>query len=116
MGNVKIVLTKHLSDDETVAISKVEIKIKLSDGSVRLTNLFNGDKVLGKCLSIFWRWNGKIYILGDTGDAVNDVINQNFDLLSKDITPLVEKALQKMVKKLSNKIAHRYTFGQIFPA
>lgn len=32
-----------------VQIQKFDIKIKLGNGSIKLRNLFNGDKVLGKC-------------------------------------------------------------------
>lgn len=50
-----------------------------------------------------------------TGEAINDVINQNFELLSKDVQPLVERALEKNLKEISNKIITRYTHEQLFP-
>ncbi|KAG4080308.1 hypothetical protein HA402_010800 [Bradysia odoriphaga] len=93
-GSVKVILSKY-SSSEIVKIQKIDIKIKLGSGSIKLRNLFNGDKVLG--------------------EAVNDVINDNFDLLSKDIVPLVERALQRTFKKLTNKISNRYTHAQLFP-
>lgn len=46
-GSVTIVLPKHSLND-TVSIQKVDIDIKLGNGSIKLRNLFNGDKVLGK--------------------------------------------------------------------
>lgn len=49
------------------------------------------------------------------GDAINDVINQNFETVSEDIIPLIEKALQRTFKKIANKICSRYTFDQLFP-
>jgi len=94
-GSVRLVSGKYSSMDETVQITKFDIKIKLGNGYIALKNLFNGDKVLG--------------------NAINDVINQNFDVLSKDIVPLIEKALQRHFKKIANKISSRFTYGQLFP-
>lgn len=53
-----------------------------------------------------------LYILGD---AVNAVINENFDVVSKDIIPLVEKALQRLLKRISSKILENFTHEQVFP-
>lgn len=49
------------------------------------------------------------------GEAVNAVINQNFDVVSKDIIPLVEKALQKILKRISTRILENFTHDQVFP-
>ncbi|KAJ6632998.1 Circadian clock-controlled protein daywake [Pseudolycoriella hygida] len=92
-GSVKCFLSKH-SEDDIVQIQKFDIKIKMGKGSIKLKDLFNGDKVLG--------------------EAINDVINDNFEILSKDIVPLVEKALQRTFKKIGNQIS-RYTYAELFP-
>lgn len=81
-----------------------------------MKNLFNGDKVLGKILlKIVDKKKNVKRQKSILGEAINDVINNNFDVLSKDIVPLVEKALQKTFKKIGNKIASRYTYSQLFP-
>lgn len=49
------------------------------------------------------------------GDAVNDVINNNFEAVSRDIIPLVEKALQQTFRKIASKITENFTYDQIFP-
>lgn len=46
---------------------------------------------------------------------MNAVINQNFDVVSKDIIPLVEKALQRILKRISSKILENFTHDQVFP-
>lgn len=114
-GSVKCILRKY-SPDEIVKIHKIDIKVKLGSGSIKLRNLFNGDKVLGMYLSVC-EMEEQIVIMKRivTGEAVNQVINDNFDLLSKDIVPLVERALQRTFKKLANKISNRFTYSQLFP-
>lgn len=77
-----------------------------------MKNLFNGDKVLGKNHLTFSEHKNQKSI---SGEAINDVINDNFDVLSKDIVPLVEKALQRTFKKIGNKMGGRYTFSELFP-
>lgn len=49
------------------------------------------------------------------GEAINEVINNNFDVLSKDIVPLVQKALQRIFKKMGNTMGSRYTYSELFP-
>lgn len=107
---------RKYSPDEIVKIHKIDIKVKLGSGSIKLRNLFNGDKVLGMYLSVC-EMEEQIVIMKRivTGEAVNQVINDNFDLLSKDIVPLVERALQRTFKKLANKISNRFTYSQLFP-
>jgi hypothetical protein len=67
----------------------------VKNGSVKLDNLFGSDKVLG--------------------EVVNQTINQNFDILSKEIIPLIEKSLNRIFKRIGNKIVERFTAEQLFP-
>lgn len=85
----------EISGNDHIILKKLQIKIKVGRGSMYLDNLFGGDKTLG--------------------DIVNDTINQNFEVVSKDIIPLIEKALERHFKKTSNKILSRYTRSQLFP-
>lgn len=78
-----------------IVLKKLDIKIIIGKGKIKLNNLFGGDRVLG--------------------DVINETINQNFEIFSRDIIPLVEKALEKIFKKISNKIVERYTEEQLFP-
>lgn len=55
------------------------------------------------------------FIISNIGEAINNVINQNFDVISKDIIPLVEKALQRLLKRISSKILENFTYDQVFP-
>lgn len=76
-------------------VKKIDIKVRVGSGRIRLDNLFGGDKVLG--------------------DVVNETINRNFDLFAAEIIPLIEKALAKYFKKVSNNILSRYPADVLFP-
>lgn len=78
-----------------IYLKKVETHITIGGGSIDLQNLFNGDKVLG--------------------ETVNNAINQNYLAFSEDIIPLVERALNKVFKKIGNRICSRFTVEQLFP-
>lgn len=76
-------------------VKKIDIKVRVGSGKIKLENLFGGDKVLG--------------------DVVNETINRNFDLFAGEIIPLIEKALAKYFKKVSNNILSRYAADVLFP-
>lgn len=76
-------------------MKKIDIKIRVKDGKIRLDNLFGGDRVLG--------------------DVINETINRNFDILSKEIIPLIERALSKHFKRVGNKILSSYPEHVLFP-
>lgn len=50
-----------------------------------------------------------------SGDVINSAINNNFDTLSREIFPALEKELSKLFLRLSNNIVSQYTFDQLFP-
>lgn len=91
-GNARL---QFANKDGAVQIKKFQIKIKVGKGRLQLHNLFNGDKALG--------------------NAINDVINQNFDTISRDIIPLVEKALSKTLRRISSKILQNFNYDLVFP-
>lgn len=80
---------------EYTRVEKVETHIKLKQGKINLQNLFDGDRVLG--------------------DVINETINQNFALVAEDLIPLVEKALNKMFKRIGNKVCGPFAWEQFFP-
>jgi len=93
-GNIRLMFERKQEND-LVHLKKLIIKIKVGGGRVRLDNLFNGDRILG--------------------DAVNNAINQNFDSASRDIIPIVERALQRVIKDIATKITKNFTYKQVFP-
>lgn len=73
----------------------MDIKIKLQKGRINLKEIFDGDKVLG--------------------EIVGQVINENFEVVSQDLIPLIEKSLARIFKRSGNKILERFTMEQLFP-
>lgn len=73
----------------------MDIKITVKKGKLDFDDLFGGDKVLG--------------------DIINQTINQNFDVFSMELIPLVEKSLSRIFKQTANKILERFTMEQLFP-
>lgn len=72
-----------------------DLKITVGKGSLRLDNLFGGDKVIG--------------------DVVNNAINNNFDAFMKEILPVVERALSTAFREIGQTIVNQFTYDQLFP-
>ncbi|XP_061504177.1 uncharacterized protein LOC11175689 [Anopheles gambiae] len=85
---------KRINGKDHLSLAKLDIKIRVSDGRVKLENLFGGDRVLG--------------------EIINETINQNFNLLSTELIPLIEKALQRIFKRTGNKILERFPEEVLF--
>lgn len=86
---------KVIKGQTHLIITKLDIKISLKAGKIYLDNLFGGDRTLG--------------------ELINTTINMNFDLFSKELIPLIEKALGRIFKRTGNKILSRFTEDQLFP-
>lgn len=95
-GNVRIKGDRKVINGKNhLSLAKLDIKIKVGDGKIKLENLFGGDRVLG--------------------EIINQTINQNFSLLSHELIPLIEKALQRIFKQTGNKILERFPEEVLFP-
>jgi hypothetical protein len=86
---------KTVNGETHFYVNKMDIKIKVKHGKIGLDNLFGRDKTLG--------------------EIVSHTINENFDILSQDLIPLIEKSLSKIFKRTANKIFDRFTLNQLFP-
>ncbi|XP_053691062.1 protein takeout [Sabethes cyaneus] len=96
VGNVRIKGDRKVINGKNhLSLAKLDIKIKVGDGKIKLENLFGGDRVLG--------------------EIINHTINQNFALLSHELIPLIEKALQRIFKLTGNKILERFPEEVLFP-
>lgn len=95
-GDVRVKgIQKEINGQKHFVVSKMDIKIKLRKGQISLGELFEGDKILA--------------------EVVGQTINQNFELFSQDIIPLIEKSLARIFKRSANKILERFTMAQLFP-
>lgn len=96
VSNNVVVFERRPASGDHIQVARVETRIHLQGGSMHLHNLFGGDRVLG--------------------DTINRTINQNFLLFADDLMPLVERALNKMFRRIGNGICNAYTMEQFFPA
>ncbi|XP_055633724.1 uncharacterized protein LOC129774053 [Toxorhynchites rutilus septentrionalis] len=96
VGNVRIKGDRKVINGKNhLSLAKLDIKIRVGDGKIKLENLFGGDRTLG--------------------EIINQTINQNFSLISHELIPLIEKALQRIFKRTGNKILERFPEEVLFP-
>lgn len=74
-----------------------EVKFKLKPGKIRVqfNNLFNGQKELE--------------------NVANEAINQNIDLITEDLFPQIERALEKKTIVVANQFFERAPVSEYFP-
>lgn len=96
-GDVRIKgIQKQINGETHFIVSNMDIKITVKKGQIELGDIFGGgDKVLA--------------------DIISTAINENFEVFSKDLIPLIEKSLSKIFKRTANKILERFTMSQLFP-
>lgn len=88
-------IRKSPTGENFIEIVEFKMKISVGQGSLKLDNLFGGERVLG--------------------DVINSAINSNFDAFLKELQPLVEKALSEAFLEIGNTILDQFTFEQLFP-
>lgn len=96
-GQIKLqgATTKGSDGNTYVKIVDFKTKIYVGQGKLKLENLFGGDRVLG--------------------DAINDVINSNFDTFIKELEPSLESAISDTFQKIANSILTQFTYETLFP-
>ncbi|XP_015109264.1 protein takeout [Diachasma alloeum] len=96
LGAVKFTAeTETVDGVEYFRVREFELKITVGKGTLRLDNLFGGDKVIG--------------------DVVNNAINNNFDAFLKELMPVVERALGRAFRDIGQTIVNQFTYDQLFP-
>uniref|UniRef100_U5EUS5 Putative hemolymph juvenile hormone binding protein n=1 Tax=Corethrella appendiculata TaxID=1370023 RepID=U5EUS5_9DIPT len=87
--------TETIDGEDFVRFHRMSIKLKIDDGKFQLSNLFNGDPVLGQ--------------------VGNQVINDNARLFIDELTPGLEKNLSKIFSEIINNILKDSTHNDMFP-
>lgn len=82
-------------DDEYLNFEPMKVKLRVGESSIYLTNLFDGDPVLGP--------------------ATNRVINENSQVFIQEISPVLEKSLADLFTEMANKITSKFTYKELFP-
>ncbi|XP_026323428.1 protein takeout-like [Hyposmocoma kahamanoa] len=82
-------------DDEFLKFDPFKVKLRVGQSSIYLTNLFDGDPVLGP--------------------ATNRVINENSNVFLEEIRPVLERSLAELFTEMANKITSKFTYKELFP-
>lgn len=78
-----------------IRIDSVKLEIRPGSFRIRFENLFRGQKALE--------------------EVANDVINQNINLISKDVIPQVERGIERRILIASNQVFERASETEFFP-
>ncbi|XP_059049165.1 protein takeout-like [Achroia grisella] len=82
-------------EEEYLQFDPFRVKLRVGQSSIYLTNLFDGDPVLGP--------------------ATNRVINENSQVFLQEISPVLERSLGELFTEMANKITSKFTYKQLFP-
>ncbi|PZC87299.1 protein takeout-like [Helicoverpa zea] len=86
---------EKIGEDEYLQFDPFKVKLRVGQSSIYLTNLFDGDPVLGP--------------------ATNRVINENSQVFLQEISPVLEKSLADLFTEMANKITSKFTYKELFP-
>lgn len=86
---------QKIGEDEHLQFDPFKVKLRVGQSSIYLTNLFDGDPVLGP--------------------ATNRVINENSQVFLQEISPVLEKSLADLFTEMANKITSKFTYKELFP-
>jgi hypothetical protein len=76
-------------------INVVNLRIKPARIRVQFDNLFNGQKALEQ--------------------VANEAINQNVNLITDDVIPQIERAVEQKILKAANQVFERAPAAEFFP-
>ncbi|XP_050665604.1 protein takeout-like isoform X2 [Leptidea sinapis] len=94
--NVTMKGHKEMRDgNEYLNFDPMKVKLRVGESFIYLTNLFDGDPVLGP--------------------ATNRVINDNSQVFLQEISPVLEKSLADIFTEMANKITSKFTYKELFP-
>ncbi|KAK4883426.1 hypothetical protein RN001_006745 [Aquatica leii] len=85
----------QIQNDEYLKFDKLNCDIQFEKATVWLENLFGGNKLIG--------------------NAVNDVINDNFDIFFAEMKPKIIAVISDIFLDVANKITLRFTYADLFP-
>ncbi|KAG7304258.1 hypothetical protein JYU34_011199 [Plutella xylostella] len=82
-------------DEEYLTFDPFKVKLRVGQSNIYLTNLFDGDPVLGP--------------------ATNRVISENSNVFLEEIRPVLERSLGEIFTEMANKITSKFTYKELFP-
>lgn len=82
-------------EEEYLLFDPFKVRLRVGQSSIDLTNLFDGDPVLGP--------------------ATNRVINENSQVFLQEISPVLERSLGELFTEMANRITSKFTYKELFP-
>lgn len=82
-------------EKEYLIFDPFKVNLRVGQSSIDLTNLFDGDPVLGP--------------------ATNRVINENSQVFLQEIRPVLERSLGELFTEMANKITSKFSYEELFP-
>ncbi|KAG8221914.1 hypothetical protein J437_LFUL002473 [Ladona fulva] len=82
-------------NDEFLRLDKMQLKISIGKSKLQLSNLFDGDEILGA--------------------ATNRILNDNSKVFLEEINPVLEDTLATLFTDIANKITLKFTYKELFP-
>lgn len=87
--------TERIDGKDYVRFHRFNVRIKIDDGKFHMSNLFNGDPVLG--------------------EVGNQVVNENSKLFLEEFIPGLERSFSKIYTDIVNKLMRDATIDELFP-
>ncbi|XP_046393243.1 protein takeout-like [Ischnura elegans] len=81
--------------EEYLELEKMQMKINVGKTEISLSNLFDGDPILGP--------------------ATNRIINENSKIFLEEISPVLEDTLADLFTAIANRITLTFTYKELFP-
>lgn len=126
-----------------VQIKKFELRLlSVKKLNVKLENLFNGNKQLGKIIYdlleklLFFYGTSKsllqhysaykadlllspkssnfVVIIRFTGESMNNILNENWEVLLEELKPAFEEAIGAIAQDIINKVLQKTAYSDIF--
>lgn len=100
---------------------KMKTKLDVGDVSIHLSNLFNGDPVLGNKMTNQFLFtinqiiNWWFCCFHSIGPATNRILNSNSKLFLEEIQPALEVSISEVFTDIANRITLKFTYDELFP-
>lgn len=88
------------------------MKIQIGDAKVKIEDIFKQD-LLSKLNPS--KANNRNLIAYFSDDIINETVNKNLRLFTKELMPIIEKNLAEVFLDIGNRIVEDYTYNQLFP-
>ncbi|XP_069682357.1 protein takeout-like [Periplaneta americana] len=96
-GTIKLTGSKDVRDGkEYMKLDDLKFGMEVKHAIVHMNNLFNGNKELG--------------------DAMNDFMSKNWEVVFQELKPVVDEAISVILKDIARKVFEKFPMADLFPS